>query len=551
MRFVIFVESSFEMEVKPKISRNLILIVLFIVVVLSLLSYYLLSSEELTRYAITFAAEKYIPADKINVKIDKIEGCLLNGVKIDKIYIKHVKPNFEATINNFVFKPIYDGILEKGSIFLTGSIDSIESSGTFKLSPTLASVPPFLGYECLAVTPGNFKIKNFSINKISAYPSGNNDLQILSNSLELKATDNKDLLDLSSNLTVNWKGKLLAKALYKGNYEPNKAKLNGNLKLDIAKQTIVSEVSLAKGKKGMEVSGYIASDTVLDFQPLSQWLGYFWQLDYPYVLSGKLFCQGSWLYNSEVGFLGNLSGKYEKLDISVLGFFVSLLELNGNWKYFDGNLNISDTGSKLFRFPVSLDGKIEAITSINRKYNLSFIANSLILNNITSSLPWMLKYSNGIPDLEGIATFTINLSGNRPMVNAKAELANLSQISNNNSDVKVNGRAFYILPEVGSGTINANFDATSNNGLPQFFRRFNKNFYVLENKKGSKTDFKYSINGSFEENLKIKGSLKSEEKNYETLGNLIDNKLFLRLETSDNSLYNLNSVDFIDLLLMR
>ena len=137
------------------------------------------------------------------------------------------------------------------------------------------------------------------------------------------------------------------------------------------------------------------------------------------------------------------------------------------------------------------------------------------------------------------------------MVNAKAELANLSQISNNNSDVKVNGRAFYILPEVGSGTINANFDATSNNGLPLFFRRFNKNFYVLENKKGSKTDFKYSINGSFEENLKIKGSLKSEEKNYETLGNLIDNKLFLRLETSDNSLYNLNSVDFIDLLLMR
>ena len=538
------------MEVKPKISTYLIIIVIFLFLVLALSIYGLLSSEKLTVFAINTLAEKFIPADKLNIKIGKIQGCLLEGIKIDRINLKHVKPNFEATISNFTFKPSYNSILDKGSIQLVGSIDSVESSGTLKLKPDIASVPAFLGYECLAAMPGNLSIKNFSINKISIYPCGNKDLEIISNEFELKATQKKDILDVSSDLILKWKNKLLAKANYKGNFETNKTKLNGNLTLDVAKQLIVSEVSLAKGKKGLEVSGYIASDTLMDLQPLSQWLGYFWQFDYPYAVSGKLFCQGSWLYNSEVGFLGNLKGKYEKLDVSVIGLFISILEMNGDWKLFDGNLTLSDNGSKLIGFPASLNGKIEAITTANRKYNLSFISNSLPLDKITSSLPWMIKYSNGIPDLDGVATISVNILGNRPMVNAKAELLNLSQVSNNPL-VKINGKASFALPEVGSGTINANFVANSNNGLPNFFRKFNRNFYAIENKNAVNTSFNYNINGTLEENILLKGSLKINNRDFETNGSLVDDKFNIEITTDEKRIYNLQAADSIDLLLMR
>lgn len=539
------------MEVKPKLSRYLILTVLFLFVVLAVGIYVLLSSEKLTKFAINTIAEKYIPADKLNVKIGKIEGCLLEGIKIDRIDVKHVKPNFEAKISNFTFKPSYDNILDKGSIQLEGCIESIESSGTTKLKPEIASIPAFLGYECLAAMPGNLTIKRFSINKMTCFPCGNKDLEIISNTFELKATDKKDVLGVSSNFTLNWKNKLLAKANYIGNLEQNKTKLNGNLTLDIAKQLIVSEVSLAKGKKGLEVSGYVASDTLIDFQPLSQWLGYFWQFEYPYAVSGKVYCQGSWLYNSEVGFLGNLKGKYEKFDISVMGLFISLLELNGDWKLFDGNLTLSDKGSKLLGFPASLNGKVESITTPNRKSNLTFTANTIPLDKVTSSLPWMIKYSNGIPDLEGIATITVNILGNRPMVNAKAELLNLSQISNNNPVVKINGKALFALPEVGSGTINANFVANTSNGLPNFFRKFNRNFYAIENKNAGNTSFNYLINGTLEENLLLKGSVKINNKDLEASGRFVEDRFNLEIKSDENKIYNLPAVDFIDLLLMR
>ena len=539
------------MEVKPKISRYLILIVFLIFVILALVIYGLVSSEKLTKYAIVTALEKQIPADKLNIKVYKIEGCLLNGIKIDRIDLKHIKPNFEASIENISINPSFDNIFANASIVLNANIENIVSSGTLKLNPTIASIPAFLGYECMAAIPSNITINKFSINKIKSYPCGNKDLEIISNSFELSNINKKDFIDVSTDLNLNWKNNLLAKASYKGSFEQKKTRLNGNLKIDFAKQIIVSELSLAKGKKGMEISGYIASDTLIDFQPLSQWLGCFWQLDYPYAISGKLFCQGSWLYNSEVGFLGNIKGRYEKLNVSILGLFFSLLELNGDWQLFDGALTLTDKGSKLIGFPASLNGKIESVATSSRKANLTFNSNSLPLDKLTSSLPWMVKYSNGIPDLAGIATLTVNLLGNRPTINAKAEFTNLSQISINNPKVNIQGKAIYTLPEIGSGSINANFTANSNNGLPIFFKRFNKNFYDLENKIGKDTTYNYLLSGSLNHNLKIKGSLTVDNNNFETSGEQIEDKFNLIITTNENKNFNSRNVELLDLILMR
>ena len=83
------------------------------------------------------------------------------------------------------------------------------------------------------------------------------------------------------------------------------------------------------------------------------------------------------------------------------------------------NLSLNDKGSRLMGFPASLNGSIESVTTPTRKYNISFVSNSLPLGKLTASLPWMLKYSNGIPELDGLASISINLMGNKPTTNAK------------------------------------------------------------------------------------------------------------------------------------
>ena len=538
------------MEVKPKISRYLILFVLLIFTILAIGIYALLSSEELTKYAINTAIANFIPNEKANLKLDKIEGCLLSGIKIDNIQVKHVKPNFEAKIKDFYLKPLYEQVLKKGAVHIVGSVGSIECKGTLKLSPTIASVPAFIGTECFAGLPNNIRIKSFDINNIKIFPCGNSDLEVLSNSVTLKSVEASDNLDVKADVKVDWKSKPFAKALFGGVYDQRRNKLNGNIKLNVAKQVVVSELTLANGKKGLEVSGYIASDTIIDLQPLSQWLGGFWQLDYPYALSGKLYCYGSWLYNSDIGFLGNLNGRYEKLDISVMGVFFSLLELSGDWKLFDGNLSLNDKGSRLLGFPASLNGSIESVTTPTRKYNISFVSNSLPLDKLTASLPWMLKYSNGIPELGGLASISINLMGNKPTTNAKIELENLSQVSNSAS--KISGKALYVMPETGSGTINANFEVSTNNGLPVFFKRFYNNFYSIENNNKIKSSYRYSVNGSFNDKVILKGKLSlGEGKNFETNGELLDNKFNIGVITNENRVYKCYYADPIDLILMR
>lgn len=539
-------------ELNPKVSRYLILIVIIFFVILGVSFYCLFSSEKLTKFAIKTAIEKYLLVENLSINCNEVNGSVLSGIKIERIDIKHVKPNFEAVINGFIVKPSFGDILNKGAVQINGHIDSLDYTGTMKIPLYVASVPAFLGYGCFAGLPGNVKINSFNINEINLFPFDNKELYVTSNNFSLKSSKTTDSLDILSEFVVNWKRKILAKSFFSGIYDFRKNKLNGKLKIDAAKQIITSELSLAKGKKYLEVSGYIASDTIVDFMPLSQWLGYLWQLDYPYGISGKISCQGSWLYNPEIGFLGNLNGKYEKIDLSFLGLFISVLELNGDWKLFDGSLSFIDTGSKLLGFPATLNGKIESLTKAsNRKWSLSFISNSLPLDKVTSSIPWMVKYSNGIPDLGGVATLSVELLGNRPKVNAKFEIQHLSQISKKTSSSKTSGKALYILPEKGSGVLSGDFVSSSNKGLPIFFKRFSRNFYEKHNDE-EPTKFKYILTGNPKEKIKLSGSLiYNDGTEYGASGEFMNDYFNLRLVTDDNRVFNANIVDPNDLLLMR
>lgn len=540
------------MEEKPKISRYLISFIVLLFLFLSAAVYFILTSEEVANYLVNALGSNLASEGKLSLDIGEIQGCLLEGIGLDRISIRHIKPNFELRIKNLSLRPNYADILNEGSIKIVGKIDSMNCTGTLKLPEKLSSIPAFLGAECFAALPANIKIKNFEIKEINYLPCSDSLLEIYSSGFKLNEIENSDKLDVATDLRVVWKENLLGKAVFNGNFEQIKNKLNGKLDIRVANQVIETELNVASSRKGTDVSGYIASQTVIDLQPLSKWLGCLWQSEYPYGFSGKLYCQGSWFYSSELGFLGNLSGKYESLKVSLIGLLSELMELKGDWSFFDGNLNLKDRGSSILGFSASLNGKIDGVVKTTRKYDLVIDCNSWLLDRVTNSLPWVLKYSNEIPDLMGVATLSASIIGNRPMINAKVELQDIIQVSDKDRNVKISGKAFYILPEVGSGTINANFNALAAKGLPPFFKRFSNSMYAVENRKNVPTQYSFSVKGAFDGKIKLRGELlASGTEIFETRGDLIDNKFYLRAFGKENRVYDLNGANPIDLFLMR
>lgn len=539
------------MEVRPKISRYLIIFVIALFAILAAGIYGILASEDLTKYAINIAIANFVPAEELNLKLEEVEGCLLKGIKIKKCEIKHIKPNFEAVINDFEFNPSYLEVINKGKVMISGRIGSLDINGVIKLNEKVSAVPAFPGPICFSGLPGNVRVKDFEIARIRVSPCADKSIILESEGLKLSETSDPDKLDLKTEVKMDWKSKPLAVAKFSGTFDQRKIKLNGNLQLDAAKQVIVSELSISNEKKGLEISGYLASQTTINIMPLSQWLGYMWQTEYPYAFSGSIGCQGSWLYSCENGFMANLNGSLNKLEGSLMGVFSGLFELNGDWKLFNGTLSLTDKGSKLLGFPASLNGKIESVTKSNRKYDMVLDYDSVDMDKLTHSLPWMLRYSNGIPDLSGIATLSVKLHGNRPMINSRLEVQELNQ-PNISPVTKVSGKAFYLLPETGNGSVNANFTAEAEGALPAFFKRFSPSMYVNEYRRGQVVSFKYSLNGSLDETLKLKGQIaQGEGELFEASGDFIYDRFNLKAQTKENRVYTVRGADPIDLLLMR
>ena len=539
------------MLAKQNISRYLLFCVASLFVLLGAGIYFLLTSEKMTSWLVAEAISRFVNNSKLHVETAGINGSLLTGIDTDFIKIKHVMPNLEARINKFSLGFSYDNI-KKGIVGISASIDSIEAIGQFRLNPAVASVPEFIGPICMAAMPSNLQFQKIDVGKVCVYPYPDKSLKLYSSKIALK-TNVGNIASVTVEVNADWKQKPFAKAVFDGSFDNAKNKISGFVKLDIAKQHIESELSIVNGKKNTEFSGYLASATVIDLLPLSQWLGGMWQIDYPYAVSGRLTGEGSWLYNDSVGFMGNLTGRYQKLDVSFVGGLFSILELNGEWKLFDGALALNDSGSRLAGFPATLNGKIEEIATKNRKWNLCFNCDDLQLEKVTMALPWVIKYSNGIPDLTGGVSVSSEFVGNRPMINAKVVLKDLKQLDAGKNLTGTSGKLNYILSETGSANVNGQLAVGSKSCMPVFFKRFsNGRLFASENLNGIANNYLYTISGSTDTKLKLNGSLKTVDNTiFETVGELIDGRLYLKANKKENRVYELNAADPVDLLLMR
>lgn len=540
------------MGTKSNISRNLIIVVIVLFLFSIGLIYWILSSATVAEFGIRESIARFVNSDGLQISIGKIKGCFLDGLEIDKVELKSVKPYCEASVNNIAVGLNLDNI-KKGLVGLDINISKVECLGHIKLSPTVASAPAFIGPICLAALPGNLRIDEFSINSVRLLPFNDDKFIIDSSLFKLKGNESMDSASMTVGLNASWKGKPIAKLDFSGKLEQHNGKIDGLLALDCAKQHIESELTITNGKKGVEYSGYIASSTILDLLPISQWLGYLWQVDYPYALSGKISACGSWLYNNEVGFLGNLKGNYNDIALSLLGAFYEIAKFNGEWRVFDGSVEFTDNKSFFMGFPASLNGKIESFLLPGRKFDISFLSKEMDLEVWVKSLPWVLKYTYGIPDLSGSLDISVLLSGNRPVFNLKTDLKNVSQIDEKIKPiVGVTGKATYTLPETGSDTVNIKMLAESRFGMPSFFKRFTNGLFASENKRNLPASYDYRINGSTDGVMKLNGKYYIDgSEAFETNGSVVDGRVFIKTNLKENRTCDLHDADPIDLLLMR
>ena len=122
------------MESKSNISRNLIIVVIVLFLLSIGLIYWILSSATVAEFGIRESIARFVNSDGLQISIGKIKGCFLEGLEIDRVELKSVKPYCEASVNNIAVGLNLDNI-KKGLVGL-----DINILKTLSFSPTISQI---------------------------------------------------------------------------------------------------------------------------------------------------------------------------------------------------------------------------------------------------------------------------------------------------------------------------------------------------------------------------------------------------------------------------
>jgi hypothetical protein len=421
----------------------------------------------LSQYAVDLASA----AGQLKITLNDFSGTIADGLTVKSIRVMRRHPALDVTINELRARLNFNRLVPAGVISLSGSSGHIEVTGLMPSGFKFSEVPPYRGPACFANLPANFEIQEFSISSIKFVPWPELPAVISIGSFSMApgqpAGDN--IIALAASAT--WRDLQIASGTLSGAIKPRQNRFQGTVDLCLAGQKLSSEICLQQKRRTSDLSGHISSASI-DLSALSLWLGPLWQNEFPFGFDGRLDCSGSWLFNSELGFLGNLSGKCQSLRLVALGFYFSLAELNGNWKLFDGNLLFEDKGSYFAGFPAALEGSVESVMKPERYWHLNFACPVIDFAQLSEVLPWGLKYSLNLPELSGSAALSLSLNGKLPELIGKAA-TNGIKIGKSTQERLVSGRVVFVQNGLGSSSLELDFKTVAERALPPFFNRFN------------------------------------------------------------------------------
>lgn len=491
--------------------KKILLIVLVMFFMTGLSAGWLITSNWATGKLLELALEKANSSGRLKLEIEGLSGNFFNGIKIQDLRFRRSSPPLHLNAAQIVLKPDFLS-LKKGIFAVTGEISRIDIEGMSSFPIASSTIPDYHSLACFSSLPVNLRLASLNIASISIRPWNDFPAVFNVNGFSVSQADSSGYQAINLNLAGDWRENRIASASFNGSLRYPEQKLTGMLNVMLAGHTAVSEVQFSERRGIPELSGHISTAT-LDVSRLSHWLVPMWQQELPVGFDGSITCRGSWLFSKKVGFLGNLSGEIHNLRAVALGLFISIFELNGSWKLFDDCLSFNDNSSLFFGFPAALTGKIESISGRNRRFDVNFNCDSIDFSELFTELPWGVKYGMAIPELAGIATFTLQLSGNRPEIDLKMETASL-EAGKDLEKRKIGGIIRYSLPAKGPGSFVTKMNCRSESRLLPLLGRLKGPHGImkkrLEELSGPIT-FSYSMNGQSFAVLRLSGELISSD----------------------------------------
>ena len=534
--------------------RVLIVVSLFFSIIIALAAI-AVSSENFSEYALRRVALGLVNKG-FEVDLSDVKGRFKDKITVKTIEIKKRSDKFAVLLDNVAFGLNFQRLYTKGVISFDIDAENVLISGLSISDERILNIPTYNEMACFAYFPTEIEISSLNIKKLRNIFIKPNSTELIFEPLKIIPTDNVLEKKLVANLKASWKAGELGLATFSGTLNQKAKKINGTLDAAIAGQKIKSEVNVSRKKgKNIEVSGYL-SEALFDTAPVSRWLAGLWQDTFPFSFDGKLSCSGSWLYNTNVGFLGNLSGKCEKLHVVAMGLFIQLLELNNTWHYLNGTLSISDTGSKLLNFPAFLNGKVDSVFFENeRKWELNFQCKNAEAASITEVLPWGLKYGLNLPQLKGEFDFNVSVIGKDP--NTTLRISSQKLLSGNGSEfAEICGSVSWLYSEK-QKHVEGTIDVENISGVPSFFTRFTPEFVLKDINKNFNKDLKlsYRLFGDPYAEASVEGAFTFSESSLSEriflYGSFLAGEGNIMLESKDKKIAEARKVHIHDLLLLK
>jgi hypothetical protein len=493
---------KFAKSLSTRIYVKIFLTVFALVLVSALVLIWAVNSEQAVKSGMSYLIAQ---AEKNSFKISfaGLAGSIKNGVTIEEVNVKNAAIGLFITANEIKIDFFLSKLLQFSRLPVEVRCKSIELSGA--VTPDwLDELPPFPQVACASLLPANILLNKVSIKEVIYKPFHSDLLAFTASDLLLQKPDHEKKQAINVEYDGRFKDKKFLSGSFLGTMTDRARKLEGRLKACFAGQNVEAELALTNKKRQYEFSGHLI-DATLDLAILSRWLLPLWQDQFPFGFDGKISAAGSWVYSNKIGFLGNFKGQFSKLRMVAQGLFITIFELNGNWKLFDGNLAIEDSGSSFVGFDASLHGGIENLLEHEPRFNINLNAPEIDMAAFYEQLPWGLKYTMTLPAMSGSSAFDLSVRGPEPEVRAGLQSSNLKVGNqkaqhNLNADLQFN----YSVSRQQSWQLFLNYNFLK--GVPAFFSRFTHKENNAQNVFRKVSLLKLKAEGPALPNLKIEGS---------------------------------------------
>jgi hypothetical protein len=533
-----------------------VLLVVFALSVITILSFlWAINSQSFAKKVVKFAISK-LSSNKTGVTVEGVSGSFVEGLIIKRIVYKNSSAGLTLNLKKARVDFELDKFISLSSIQARIGVEKITLNGAL-MPKWINNIPAFPEVACFVALPGNIKLAELTVDQFDFQPFNNDTFRFSLSQIKLGKFDDEK----KQNLIFNYVGTVCKRKFISGNFSGNlsqrKRKLEGRIDACLAGKKLIAEIIGANKSSGFEFSGHLVEGK-LDLAVISRWLIPLWQESFPFGFDGIIDLGGSWVYNSRLGFVGNLGGGFQKIRMVAQGLFVTIFELNGSWKLFDENLELSDSGSSFFGFPAVFKGRVSSVFEPDRKFNLSFNADNINLKQLYQDLPWGVKYGMGLPEMSGNASFSLVLSGRKPTIKSSF-IGNNLNLKSKKSLYKLNFELVYNS----EAEENLNFSffqrAEFVKGQPDLFSRFTKQNRSLYSAISSKSSVSSVVSGSgiSVQNFALSGKLiAQQQKIVDLAGSFHDGNGQLRTiafhENTDENLHGFVSgkFSFLQLLLI-